>query len=275
MGKLSLTKSIDDLRAQLLTPVGLSTNSPANYPQHVPANYRPATPTYSLTSPDYSPSMSPVHVDTDDSDNSTPPNNSDGVISTRDCEMFDLANTNSDQEIEGEAETISLVGDYINMGKLPVKIQGVFIFPQPAHFHNLTWNEYPFEPCSNHCVMSARSDKSLARFYLTHSLCLKHRGSICNMGPWIYLYNRVSTLSKLHKSLQILNFISLLHNKIKGDQRAKHYLVVCQVVETLGLFTLLIRIDIFMVNNPLELKSWYKPTVSMTKLTLGTECISS
>ena len=200
--------------------------------------------------------MSPVHVDTDNSDNLTPPHNSDGAISTRDCEMFDLVNTDSDQEIEGEAETIPLVGDYINRGKLPVKMQGVFIFPQPAHVHNLTWNEYPFEPCSNHCVMPERSDKSLPRFYLTHSLCLKHRASLHNMGPWIYLCNRVSTLPKLHKSPQILNFISLLHNKIKGDQRVKDYLVVCQLVETLGLFTLLIRVDIFMTNNPLELKSW-------------------
>ena len=246
-----------NLRAQLLTPVGWPTNSPASSPQHVvPANYRPATPIYSPTSPDYSPSMSPVHVDTDNSDNLTPPHNSDGAITTRDCEMFDLVNTDSDQEIEGEAETISLVGDYINRGKLPVKMQGVFIFPQPAHVHNLTWNEYPFEPCSNHCVMPERSDKSLPRFYLTHSLCLKHRASLCNMGPWIYLCNRVSTLPKLHKSPQILNFITLLHNKIKGDQRVKDYLVVCQLVETLGLFTLLIRVDIFMANNPLELKSW-------------------
>ena len=55
--------------------------------------------------------------------------------------MFDLVNTDSDPEIEGEAETISLVGDYINRGKLPVKMQGVFIFPQPAHVHNLIWNE--------------------------------------------------------------------------------------------------------------------------------------
>ena len=54
----------------------------------------------------------------------------------------------------------------------------------------------------------------------------------------------------------MLNFISLLHNKIKGDQRVKDYLVVCQLDETLGLFTLLIRVDIFMTNNPLELKSW-------------------
>ena len=33
-----LPESIDDLRAQLLTPVGMPTNSPANSPQHVPAN---------------------------------------------------------------------------------------------------------------------------------------------------------------------------------------------------------------------------------------------
>ena len=62
--------------------------------------------------------MSPVHVDTDSSDSITPPNNSDGVISTGDCDMFDLANTDSDQEIEGEAETIALVGDYINRSKI-------------------------------------------------------------------------------------------------------------------------------------------------------------
>ena len=84
-----LPESVEDLRSQLLTPRGMSTNSAINSPQHVPDNYRPATPIYSPTSPDYSPSMSPVHVDTDSSDSMTPPNNSDGVISTRDCDMFD------------------------------------------------------------------------------------------------------------------------------------------------------------------------------------------
>ena len=78
-----LPESIEDPRSQLLTPRGMSTNSDPNPPQHVPDNYRPATPIYSPTSPDYSPSMSPVHVDTDSSVCMTPPNNSDGVISTR------------------------------------------------------------------------------------------------------------------------------------------------------------------------------------------------
>ena len=54
-----LPENMDELRAQLLTPAGWPTNSPAISPQHggVPANYRPATPIYSPTSPDYSPSM--------------------------------------------------------------------------------------------------------------------------------------------------------------------------------------------------------------------------
>ena len=119
-----LPENVEELRSQLLTPRGMST-SPVSSPQnvHVPDNYRPAIPIYSPTSPDYSPSISPVHVDS-----ITPPTNSDGVISTRDCDMFDMTNTDSDQEIEGEAETISLVGDFINRGKLPVKMHGVFVF---------------------------------------------------------------------------------------------------------------------------------------------------
>ena len=125
-------------------------------------------------------------------------------------------NSDSDQELESEAETISLVGDYLNRGKLPVKMDGVYVFPQPSHVHNLTLDEYPFEPCSNHCVMPEGTDKPLAKFYLTHSLCVKHRSSLTNTGPWIYLSNRASTLPKLQKSPQISNFLSLLHGKGSG-----------------------------------------------------------
>ena len=84
-----------------------------------------------------------------------------------------MANTDSDQEIESEVETISLVGDYLNRGKFSVKMKGVLILPQPAHVHNLTWDEYPFEPCSNHCVMPERSDKSLAKFLFDPQFMLK------------------------------------------------------------------------------------------------------
>ena len=94
-----LPENVEELRSQLLTPRGMST-SPVSSPNvHVHDDYRPATPIYSPTSPDYSPSMSPVHVDTDSSDNITPTTNSDGVISTRDYDMFDMANSDSYQEI--------------------------------------------------------------------------------------------------------------------------------------------------------------------------------
>ena len=133
--------------------------SPVNLPNvHVHESYRSASPIYFPTSPDYSPSMSPDPVETDSSETITPSSN--GIISTRDCDMFDKSNSDSDQELEGEAETISLVGDFLNRGKLPVKMHGIFVFPQPAHVHNLTWDEYPFEPCGNQCVMPERTDKS-------------------------------------------------------------------------------------------------------------------
>ena len=89
--------------------------SPVNLPNvhvHVHENYRPASPIYSPTSPDYSPSMSPDPVETDSSETITLTTSSNGIISTRDCDMFDMSNSDSDQELEGEAETISLVGDF-------------------------------------------------------------------------------------------------------------------------------------------------------------------
>ena len=234
-----------------LTPRGMSM-SPDNNNVHVPAS--PIYSPYSPTSPDYSPSMSPLNIDSDTSE--ITPTNSDGIISRKDCDMFDMSNSDSDLDLEGEAETKSLVGEFINRGKLPEKLHGIFIFPQPTNTHNLTWDEYPFEPCGDHCVTPERSDKSIAKFYLTHSLCLKHRSSLTNMGPWIYLTNRVSTLPKLHKSPQIAHFINLLHSKIKSDQRVNNYLVTCQLVEAQGLYNLIVRVDLYMTNNPLELRTF-------------------
>ena len=130
-----LPENMKELRAQLLTPRGMSM-SPVNLPNvHVPADYMPASPIYSPyspTSPDYSPnyspSMSPDPIETYSSETITPTTSSNGIISTRHCDMFDMANTDSDQDLEGEAETISLVGDFLNRGKLPVKMHGIFIF---------------------------------------------------------------------------------------------------------------------------------------------------
>ena len=67
---------------------------------------------------------------------------------------------------------------------MPIKLHGVYIFPQATNLHELTWEEYPNEPCADHCVIPAKTDKSFAKFYLTHSLCLKHKSSLAIMGPW-------------------------------------------------------------------------------------------
>ena len=129
-----LPNDMDELRAGLL-PIRDGSMSPVNN-VHVPADYVPATPIYSPyspTSPDYSPSMSPsmspVNIDSDNSEITTPTNISDGIISTKDCDIFDMSNSDSDLDIEGEAETVSLVGEFINRGKLPEKLHGILIFP--------------------------------------------------------------------------------------------------------------------------------------------------
>ena len=126
-----LPQNMDELRSQLLTPRGMSM-SPVNTPNvHVPTDYMPASPIYSPYSPtssdyspNYSPSMSPDPIETDSSETITPTTSSNDIISTRDCDMFDMSNSDSDQDLEGEAETISLVGDFLNRGKLPVKCMG-------------------------------------------------------------------------------------------------------------------------------------------------------
>ena len=100
---ISLPGDIADLRSQLLTPRYMSL-SPINIPNlHVPSDYIPATPIYSPTSPDYSPSMSPITVESDSSDTIAPSTSSYGTITTRDCDIFEMYNTDSDQDMEGEA----------------------------------------------------------------------------------------------------------------------------------------------------------------------------
>ena len=91
-----------------LTPRGMSMSPDNNV--HVPAS--PIYSPYSPTSPDYSPSMSPLNIDSDTSEKT--PTNSDGIISRKDCDMFDMSNSDSDLDLEGEAETKTLVGEFIN-----------------------------------------------------------------------------------------------------------------------------------------------------------------
>ena len=140
---------IDDLRAEL-TPIAWQTNPPASPPHDLvmPDNYRPATPVYYPTSPAYSPRHSPINIDSDSEKEHVfnPAQNSDGPITTRALDIFDLPSKNSDLENEGEVEIISLVGDYVNTGKLPIQINAVYLFPQPTNMHDLTWDEYPMGP---------------------------------------------------------------------------------------------------------------------------------
>ena len=93
--------------------------------------------------------------------------------------------------------------NYVNRQRILIQIKSVYLFPQDNNIHDLKWEEYLTEACSDHCVIPINRDKSFARFYLTQSLCLKHRSTITNLGPWLYLSNKVSTLPKLHKCPQI------------------------------------------------------------------------
>ena len=248
---------INQLRAEL-TILGGSDSPPPNFV--APANHRPATPRYSpISSPAYSPSQSPINTVTDsDSDHdlgNTPPQN-DGPIVTRASEIFDLPNEDSDIELDREVEPINMMGSYINRNRIPIQINGVYIFPQASNIHNLKWEEYPDEACSDHCVLPRNTDKSFARFYLTHSLCQKHKSTLTTLGPWIYITSKVSTLTELYKCSQITHFITKLNQNMRRDQRIKYFLAACHLIENNGTFTLLIRQEVYMTNNPLACRYW-------------------
>ena len=48
----------------------------------------------------------------------------------------------------------------------------------------------------------------------------------------------------------------MLNNHIRRDQRVKDYLANCHLTEHNGTFTLMIRLDVYMANNPLTCKYW-------------------
>ena len=108
-----------------------------------------------MASPAYSPSMSPltISIDSDSEHGNTPPQN-DGPIVTRETEIFDLPNDYSDIELDREVELINMMGSYINRNRIPIQINGLYIFSQSNNnIHDLRWEEYPDEPCSDHCVI--------------------------------------------------------------------------------------------------------------------------
>ena len=207
MNVLNELPDINQLKAEF-NVLGRSDSPPPDFV--MPTNYTPATPRYSpVASPAYSPSISPLTINTDSESEhgNTPPQN-DGPIITRGSEKFNLPNDDSDIELDREVELINMMGAYINRNRFPIQINGVYIFSQDNNnIHDLKWEEYPNEPCSDHCVIPINTDKSFARFYLTHSLCLKHRSTLTMLGPWIYITSKVSTITKLYKCPQITHFI--------------------------------------------------------------------
>ena len=221
---------INQLRAEL-TVLGGSDSPPPNFV--MPTNYTPASPRYSPASPAYSPSQSPINIDSDSEHGNTPPQN-DGPIVTRASEIFDMPNEDSDLELDREVELINMMGSYVNRNRIPIQINGVYIFPQSNNIHDLRWEEYPDEACSDHCVICRNTDKTCARFYLTHSLCLKHRSTLITLRPWIYITSKVSTLTKLYKCPQITHFITMLNQNMRRDQRVKDFLAACHLTENNG-----------------------------------------
>ena len=131
---------INQLRDELAFPAWLS-NSMASPPHDfvVPADYSPASPVYSPTSPAYSHRHSPITISDSDSEYGfIPAPNSDGPFTTRASDIFNLPNEDSDLENDGEVELINLVGNYKNRHRLPIQINGVYLFPQPTNMHDLT-----------------------------------------------------------------------------------------------------------------------------------------
>ena len=245
--------SSNDEVIRAITPVAWLDN-PLPRPQHV------VTDNYSPASPVYSPDHSPIQIDSDEEEvesrASMAPAPLDIPIVTPANDIFESDNSDSDLDFKGETDGKNILNDYLTTGKLPIRMHGVDIYPQSYHVHNHTWSEYSDEPCSPHCMIPNRTDKSFAKFYLTNSLCQKHNSSLT--GPWIYLSNRFSTLPKLHKCPEICHFITLLNQKIKANHQIRDSLIACQLVENQHVFTLIIRLDVFLINDPFTLKSWHQ-----------------
>ena len=170
---------INQLRAEL-TLLGGSDSPPPNYV--MPTNYTPACPRYSPASPAYSPSQSHININSDSDHVYTPPQNDSPIVS-RASEIFDMPNEDSDLELDREVELINMMGSYVNRNRKPIQINDIYIFPQANKIHDLKWEEYPNETCSDHCVIPRNTGKTFARFYLTHNLCLKHRSTLTTLGP--------------------------------------------------------------------------------------------
>ena len=157
----NIPTDINDIIREV-TPVAWLDN-PLPRPQHV------VTDNYSPTSPVYDPDHSPIQIDSDEEEG--PRANMshaplDITIVTPASDIFDTNNSDSDLDFEGKDEGKNILTEY-----LPTRLHGVYLYPQDYHVHGHSWNEYPDEPCSPHCIIPARADKSFAKFYLSNRLC--------------------------------------------------------------------------------------------------------
>ena len=125
---------------------------------------------------------------------------------------FTLPTDDSDTDLDREVELINMMSSYINRNRMPLQINGVYIFPQENNVHNLEWIEYQDQPCTDHCVIPHRTDKSFAKFYLTHSLCLKHRSNLTTsrtldllvkQGQYIDKNSQVPTNNPFHSKVKL------------------------------------------------------------------------
>ena len=97
-------------------------------PQHV------VTDNYLPTSPVYNPDYSPFQIDSDDKEEesraSMSPAPLDIPIVTPGSDIFDTDNSDSDLDFEGDAEGKNILTEYLNTGKLPTRLDGVYLYPK-------------------------------------------------------------------------------------------------------------------------------------------------
>ena len=132
----NIPASIDEV-IRAITPVAWLDN-PLPRPQHV------VTDNYSPASPVYSPDHSPIQIDSDEEEvesrASMAPAPPDTPIVTPTNDIFESDNSDSDLDFEGETDGKNILSDYLNTGKLPIRLHGVDVYPQSYHVHNHTWS---------------------------------------------------------------------------------------------------------------------------------------
>ena len=122
----NIPANIDEV-IRAITPVAWFDN-PLPRPQHVvDDNYSPASPVYS-------PDHSPIQIDSDEEEvesrASMPPAPLDIPIVTPANDIFESDNSDSDLDFEGETEGTNILTEYLNTGKLPTRLHGVYLYPQ-------------------------------------------------------------------------------------------------------------------------------------------------